>query len=126
MRIRCYSPGCGEAGDLLDGAEDAGGEGEEGGDELEDTADNDADEAKGKKDQPDERVEDQREESRGPADDEEDQEEEKLHGVWLPFFGLYAGGGVVVPWLGGFGFAGESFVEKHLQVGLVLEAALFC
>ena len=97
MRIRCYSPGCGEAGDLLDGAKDAGGEGEEGGDELEDTADNDADQAKGKKDQPDERVEDQREEGRGPADDEEDQEEEKLHGACLPFFGLHAVRGAMVP-----------------------------
>ncbi len=66
-------------GRLLDGAEGAGGEGEEGGDELEYAADYDTDEAEGEKEQPDDGVENQREQSDGPAEDQEDEEEEKLH-----------------------------------------------
>ena len=56
----------------LNGAQDAGGKGEDGGDEFEDPADYKADEAEGEQDKPDERVEDQREERGWPADDEKD------------------------------------------------------
>ena len=66
---------------VLDGAEDAGGEGEDRGDELEYAAYYDAYQTEGEEHQPDEGVEDDREEGRGPADYQEDQEEEKLRGV---------------------------------------------
>lgn len=69
----------------LNGADHAGGEGEEGADELEYAADYDAHQAEGQEDEPDEGVEDEREQGCRPAEDEEDQEEEKLHGSWLPF-----------------------------------------
>jgi hypothetical protein len=87
------------AGGRLNRADEAGGEGEEGADKLEDASHYDAHQAEGEKQQPDEGVEDEREQGCGPADEEEDQEEEKLHGVGLPFFGLYAGAVRVVPWI---------------------------
>lgn len=84
----------------LNGAEDAGWEGEDRADELEDSADHEADEAEGEQDEPDKRVEDQREQSRGPADDEQDQEEEKLHGVVASFLlRCTQGRGCGFPWL---------------------------
>ena len=65
----------------LDGTDEAGGEGEDGANQLEDASDDNAQQAEGEKDQPDKGVEDQGEHGCGPAEDEEDQEEEKIHGV---------------------------------------------
>jgi hypothetical protein len=78
----------------LDGADHAGGEGEEGAYELKYATDYDAEQAEGEEDEPDERVKDEREQGYGPAEDEEDQEEEKLHGSWLPFYGIVRSAGV--------------------------------
>ena len=70
--------------ELLDGAENAGGQGEEGGDEFEGAFDNDADQAEGQKEEPDDGVEDQRGKGERPADNEENEEEEKFdHSVFL-------------------------------------------
>ena len=109
-----YWLGCGRLCGGLNRSEDAGGEGEEGGDELEDATDYESDEAEGEKDEPDERVEDQREQGCGPADDEEDQEEEKLHGGGgLPFLVSVRGEG-----------RGGSPELRGLDVGLRWQAAM--
>src|SRR6202041_3199392 len=69
----------------LDGTDEAGGEGEDGANQLEDASDDNAQQAEGEKDQPDKGVEDQGEQGYGPAEDEQDQQEEKLHGVAAAF-----------------------------------------
>ncbi len=63
---------------VLDGAEEAAGEVEECGDQLECAADYEADEAEGQQNQPDQWVEEECGEREGPADYEKDQEEQKL------------------------------------------------
>lgn len=62
----------------LDGAEDADGEKEDGGDQGKGSGDDDADEAEGEQEEPDERVEDEGEQSEGPAGNEEEAEEEEF------------------------------------------------
>ena len=64
-----------------DGAQDADGDKEDGGDEFEDAPNRDAGEAEGERDQPDDRVEEERGEGDRPAENEQDAEEEELdHG----------------------------------------------
>jgi hypothetical protein len=69
----------------LDGAEDAAGEVEEGGDEVEDSVDGDAQETKGEQDEPDEGVEDHGKKRERPAGDQEDAEEEEADHWWRSF-----------------------------------------
>lgn len=69
---------------LLDGAEDSGGEVEEGGDELEDSTDDDAYQAERQQDEPDERVEDDGDERERPAGDEKDEEDEQFEHCVTP------------------------------------------
>jgi len=57
---------------LLNGANDADGQGDDGADELEDSADGDAQDAEGNEEEPHDRIGDERQESQGPAENEED------------------------------------------------------
>ncbi|GAC1361014.1 MAG: hypothetical protein NVSMB3_09140 [Acidobacteriaceae bacterium] len=66
----------------LEGADYAGGQKEEGGDELEGAADDEADEAEGEKEQPDEGVEKESQEGEGPTEEEEDAPEDNLDHVF--------------------------------------------
>jgi hypothetical protein len=81
----------------LDGAEDAAGEVEECGDEVEDSVDGDAQETKGEQDEPDEGIEDQGKKRERPAGDQEDAEEEEAdHRALLSNFQItYADGRVL-------------------------------
>jgi len=59
-------------GIALEGAEETGGKVEEGGDEFEGAANDDADDAEGQEDEPDQRKEQERCKRKGPADNHED------------------------------------------------------
>jgi hypothetical protein len=88
----------------LDGAEDADGDEEDGGDEREDSGDHDAGETEGERDDPEDRVEDEGQESQGPAEKQENAEEKEFeHGgdpferAELPVKRIYACGVGAVP-----------------------------
>ncbi len=84
MRPEAPVGGACDSRERLDGADDAGGERDEGGYELEGSTYGNADHAEGEQDQPDQRVEAESDERYRPAHDEEDAEDQKLHGS-VPF-----------------------------------------
>jgi hypothetical protein len=69
----------GHPGSGLDGAEDSGGEGDEGADEFERSAYRDADDAEWQQEKPDDRIEEQRGQGHRPADDKQDAKDQELH-----------------------------------------------
>lgn len=85
---------------MLDGAEGAHGQHEDGGDEGKDSGDGKTDDAEGQQDEPDERIEDERGEGKRPADHDKYAEEKKVEHdvVSLVRRGWYVGRLGRVPW----------------------------